>query len=226
MKPTGLLALACVAMLSVACNNNGRSVAERTTDSNGNVVGTTGETIDTSLSRGDRSFVDDVTYAGNGEVELGRLASDHASSPAVKKFAKMMVDDHTKAGNELKQIATQYSISQPTGLDDKHRDLKDRLSKLHGADFDKAYMDAMVDGHKDVVDKLESRVDEVNRTATLTGKQEKDTNVKPETSKNSVTASLNAWAANTLPAVKAHLDQAKSIQDSIKHPDRNSTASR
>jgi hypothetical protein len=73
-------------------------------------------------------------------------------------------------------------------------------------------MGAMVDGHGDVVDKLESRVDEVNRTATLTGKQEKDTNVKPETSNESITASLNAWSANTLPAVKAHLDQAKSIR--------------
>jgi len=222
MKPTGLLTLACAAMLTVACNNS-RNPEVRTTD-NGSVVGTTGEAIDTSLSRGDRSFVDDITYAGNAEVELGRFAADRAASPDVKKFAKMMVDDHTKAGNELKQIATQYNISQPTGLDDKHRDLKDRLSKLRGADFDKAYMDAIVDGHQNVVDKLESRVDEVNRTATLTGKQEKDTNVKPETSKNSITASLNAWSANTLPAVKAHLDQAKTIKDSLDHRDHNTTA--
>ena len=222
MKPTGMLAVACAAMLTVACNNS-RNAETRTTD-NGSAVGTTGEVIDTSLTRGDRSFVDDVTYAGTAEVELGRLAADRASSPDVKKFAKMMVDDHTRAGNELKQITTQYNVSQPTGLDDKHRDLKDRLSKLRGADFDKAYMDAMVDGHKDVVDKLESRVDEVNRTATLTGKQEKDTNVKPETSKNSITASLNAWSANTLPAVKAHLDQAKSFKDSLGHQDHNTTA--
>jgi putative membrane protein len=224
MKPTGLLALACAAMLSVACNNNGANSARTTAPDNGNAVGTSGEAIDTSLSHGDRSFVDDLTYAGNAEVELGRLASERAASPQVKKFGQMMVDDHQKAGDELKQIAKQYNITQPAGLDDKHRDLKDKLSKLRGADFDKQYMDAMVDGHKDVVDKLESRVDEVNRTATLTGKQEKDKNVKPETSKNSITASLNAWAATALPVVKGHLDQAKSIDDSLRHPDRNSTA--
>jgi putative membrane protein len=224
MKPTGLLALACAAMLSVACHNNGLNSARTTTSDNGNVVGTSGEAIDTSLSNGDRSFVDDLTYAGNAEVDLGRLASERAASPQVKKFAQMMVDDHKKAGDELKQIAAQYSITQPSGLDEKHRDLKDKLSKLRGADFDKQYMDAMVDGHKDVVDKLESRVDEVNRTATLTGQQEKDKNVKPETSKNAITASLNAWAATALPVVKGHLDEAKSIKDSLNHPDRNSTA--
>jgi putative membrane protein len=223
MKPTGLLALACAAMLSVACNNTSRNPDARTTD-NGSTVGTTGETIDTSVSRGDRSFVEDLTYDGNAEVELGRMAVERAANPAVKKFGQMMVDDHTKAGNELKQITMQYNVTQPAGIDDKHRDLQDRLSKLRGADFDKAYMDAMVDGHQDVVDKLESRVDEVKRTGSATGNQEKDTNVKPETSKNSVTASLNAWSANTLPVVKAHLDQAKAIKDSLGNRDRNSTA--
>jgi putative membrane protein len=138
----------------------------------------------------------------------------------------MMVDDHTKAGKELTQIAAMYKVTQPAGLDDKHRDLEDRLAKLNGPDFDKAYMDAMVDGHQDVVDKLESRVDEVNRTATLTGKQEKDTNVKPETSENSITASLNAWSANALPVVKEHLDQAKALKDQLKQAEHNTTARR
>jgi len=74
MRPTGLMALACAAVLTVACNSNGRNDAARTTD-NGAVVGTTGEKIDTSVGRSDRSFVDDVTYAGSAEVELGRLAA-------------------------------------------------------------------------------------------------------------------------------------------------------
>ena len=223
MRPTGLMALACAAVLTVACNSNGRNDAARTTD-NGAVVGTTGEKIDTSVGRSDRSFVDDVTYAGSAEVELGRLAAERAASPDVKRFGQMMVEDHTKAGAELQQIAKQYNVTPPAGLDDKHRDLKDRLSKLRGAEFDKAYIDAMIDGHQDVVDKLESRVDEVNRTATLTGQQPKDTNVKPETSDNSVTASLNAWAANTLPVAKAHLDKAKSIKDTLGRT--NTTAKR
>jgi len=59
-------------------------------------------------------------------------------------------------------VASQYSISVPTELDDKHRDLRDKLAKLQSADFDREYMDAMVDGHKDVLDKVGSRVDKAN----------------------------------------------------------------
>jgi putative membrane protein len=225
MKPTGLLALTCVAALTVACNGNGRTSTDQTTDKS-TTVGTTGEKYDTSLKSSDRSFVDDLTYAGNAEVELGRVAAMRAASPAVKKFGQMMVDDHTKAGKELAEIASMYNVTQPSGLDEKHRDLENRLAKMNGPDFDKAYMDAMIDGHQNVVDTLESRVDEVNRSATLTGKQEKDTNVKPETSENSITASLNAFAANALPVVKGHLDQAKAIKDQLTQAEHNTTARR
>ena len=68
MRPTGLMALACAAVLTVACNGNGRNDASPTTD-NG-AVGTTGEKIDTSVGRSERSFVEDLTYAGNAEVEV------------------------------------------------------------------------------------------------------------------------------------------------------------
>jgi putative membrane protein len=44
------------------------------------------------------------------EVELAKLARDHAASADVKQFAQMMIDDHTKAGDQLKQIATSNSI--------------------------------------------------------------------------------------------------------------------
>lgn len=225
MKPSGLLALACAAALTVACNGNGRSDTART-DENGAVVGTSGESADRNITSGDRDFVQDLSFANQAEVELGRYASEHAANADVKRFGQMMVDDHTKAFDELKQIAMQYSVPVPVGLDEKHRDLKDKLSKLRGAEFDKQYMDAMVDGHQDVVDKLQSRVDERDSSAVLTGKQEKDTNVVPEKSDNAVKASLNAWAANALPVVKAHLDKAKAIKDTLTDSRRNSTAKR
>src|SRR5690242_18018315 len=149
MKATGLLALTCAAMLSVACNGNARNDTTARSTDNGAAIGTTGDAPDTSLKRGDRSFVDDVTYAGNAEIELGKLAAKNASSAAVKKVGQMMVDDHSKAGKELTQITMMYGMSQPSGLDEKHLALKDRLAKMTGPDFDKAYMDAMVDGHGD-----------------------------------------------------------------------------
>jgi putative membrane protein len=134
----------------------------------------------------------------------------------------MMIDDHTKAGDQLKQIATSNSIPLDTKIDDKHKNLMDKMQKLNGADFDKEYMSAMVDGHEDAVRDLRSRVDE-NRSVSdrLTGKNpENPAAVKPETSNNRVTTSINEWAANTLPTVERHLDRAKEIKDNVDHPNR------
>lgn len=220
MKLTGLLSLACAALLTVACNGNGRT-ADVQDDS---VVGTTGADVDRSASVGDREFVEDLTYAGAAEIELGRMAAERGGDAEVKRFGQMMVDDHSKAGKELKDIATQFNIPQPAGLDEEHSELMDKLAKLRGVEFDKQYIDAMVEGHQDVLDKLQSRVDERDRSAVITGQAPKDTNVKPEAADNHIEGSLNTWAAGALPVVKAHLDRAKSIQEALKDRGRNTTA--
>jgi predicted outer membrane protein len=92
----------------------------------------------------------------------------------------------------------------------------DRLSKLNGAQFDKQYMQAMVDNHEDAVDGLESRV---NSTASLKDKitdpSKADTQVTPEQTDNAVAAAVNEWAATTLPTVRHHLDEAKTINDRL-----------
>jgi putative membrane protein len=212
MKTNGLLALVCTVALTAACTNN--RAANRET-------GTTG-TVGAGVSNSDKNFVSDQLSDGMAEIELARVANDHAANPDVKQFAQMMIDDHTKAGDQLKQIATSNAIAVDTKIDDKHRDLMDKLSKLNGADFDKEYMSAMVDDHQDAVSDLRSRVDE-NRSATdrLTGKNpESPAAVKPEQSDNRVTMSINEWAANTLPTIEQHLDRAKEIKDSVDHPNR------
>ena len=86
-----------------------------------------------------------------GEVELGTLAKDKASSRDVKGFAQRMVDDHSKAGDELKAIAQRKNLTWPSALPADAVALKDRLSKLSGAAFDRAYIDAMVNGHREVL---------------------------------------------------------------------------
>jgi putative membrane protein len=201
MKWIGFASLTCAAVLAVGCNG-ARDEGYRTDDRS--VVGTTGET---SITSGDRNFVEQLTYAGAAEVELGKLAVERASNAEVRKFGQMMIDDHTKAGNELKQIAMQFHVPQPAGIDE----------------FDKAYMDAMVDGHEDVADALEARVDEKDRTGVLKGDIPRGTNVKPESADDSLEASLNMWSATTLPAVKAHLERAKQLEDLVEHGRRNST---
>ena len=198
MKKIVVLPLVLAATLSFACN------AENRNTSNDSTIGTTGDTV----SAGDRDFVEDLMIAGMAEVELGRMAMDRAASAEVKQFADMMVRDHTKAGAELKQVATQHSIPTPTALDQKHQDLKTTLSNLKGAEFDREYMSAMVDGHEDVVDRLQTRASE-DRFGDDKGA------VKPESSDNPVEAALNQWAAAALPTTRHHLDEAKRINDGL-----------
>src|SRR5262245_45347502 len=99
---------------------------------------------------GDEHFVMDVAHAGMAEVELGKMATDKASKDEVKKFGQRMVDDHSKAGDELKTIAQTKNITWPADLDAKHKAVRDRLSKMTGDAFDRAYMQEMVEGHRKV----------------------------------------------------------------------------
>ncbi len=200
MKRIALLPVAMAAVLTFACNNaENRSIRD---DAAG--VGTTG----TAVSAGDRDFVEELATAGMAEVELGRLAMERSGNAEVKQFADMMVKDHSKAGDELKQVAMRHSIPMPAAIDEAHQELKSKLSTLKGAEFDQEYMSAMVDGHEDVVDRLQTRSSE-DRFGDNKG------SVQPEGSDNPVEADINQWAAAALPTVRHHLDEARRIHDSM-----------
>lgn len=140
-----------------------------------------------SLSLGDKKFVHDAAQGGMAEVELGKLATEKASSDDVKKFGQRMVDDHTKAGDQLKQVASSEGIQLPQGLSAQDKSTKERLAKLSGEQFDKAYMADMVKDHtQDVLDfQHESR----------SGKD----------------PAIKDFASQTLPTLQDHLKQAKQI---------------
>jgi putative membrane protein len=150
----------------------------------------------------------------------------------------MMVRDHSKANDELKQAASQLNIQPSTQLDQKHRELADRLSKLKGTEFDREYMTAMVQGHQEVLSKLQARTGHQgtsNSTASNTSSSTSNNNSASNTSSNpssnsgrsaSTTAAstgtgrsgeqaIDQWAAKTLPAVQQHLEKAKDLQQKV-----------
>ncbi len=133
----------------------------------------------------DQKFVTKAVQGGMAEVELGRLAADKGTNPDVKQFGQRMVDDHGKANDELKSIASRKNITLPTDLDAKDKALRDRLSKLSGAAFDRAYMQAMLKDHRVDVSEF--------RTESQAGR---DPDVK-------------AWASKTLPTLEEHLKLAQ-----------------
>jgi len=219
MRRNGVLMIALVAALCVGCRGD-----DRRTETG--AVGTAGAASD-KVSRGDKDFVHDAAIAGMAEVELGKIVSERATEPEVKKFGQMMVSDHTEGGIKLKAIATENTIEWPAQLDDKHRDKIDDLGKKQGVEFDRDYIAAMVDGHEDMIDKLESRIDKKNLAEWKTqmadrpaGKEVKEQGkviaILPEKSDDLVTMRINEWAASVYPTAYAHLQKAKQIDSDLK----------
>jgi putative membrane protein len=149
------------------------------------------ETMDHKSGMDDQEWVMKVAQGGMAEVELGKLATEKAASDEVKKFGQRMVDDHSKANEELKTLAQNKKITLPTDIDAKHKAERDRLAKLSGAAFDRAYIQAMVTGHRDMASLV--------RMESTSGK---DPDVK-------------AWAAKTLPTVEEHLKMAQQISKTL-----------
>jgi putative membrane protein len=103
------------------------------------------------LSKQDMEFMKNAAIGGMAEVELGKLAQQNGHAQQVKDFGARMVQDHSKANDELKSIAQQKGVQLPDQLDAEHQAMRDRLAKLQGDAFDRAYMRMMTTDHdKDV----------------------------------------------------------------------------
>jgi putative membrane protein len=96
----------------------------------------------------DKAFVREALQGGMAEVQLGQLAAQKSTNPDVKEFGQKMVDDHTKLGDQMKQVAEQMNIKPPDSLSSKDKAAVAKLSALNGDAFDKAYIKDMVKDHK------------------------------------------------------------------------------
>jgi len=140
----------------------------------------------------DAEFAVKAADSGLAEVNASEVAQQKAQDQRVKDFAAMMVQDHTKANEELKMIAASKNITLPTAPGEPHlKDIAD-LNEYTGADFDKEYMDLMVNNHEKAVSLFEDAAD------------------------NAEDGEIKAYAAKTLPALQKHLEHAKTIRDALK----------
>jgi len=140
-----------------------------------------------SSASSDQQFVKTVAGDNMAEVELGKLAAEKASRDDVKKFAQKMVDDHGKAGDELKTIASSKNITLPQSVDASHKAVHDRLSKLSGAAFDRDYVREMLNGHRKAVAAFKNEAS------------------------NGKDAEIKAWASKTQPTIEAHLREVEEL---------------
>jgi putative membrane protein len=101
-----------------------------------------------SSQMADKAFVHDALEGGMAEVQLGQLALQKSSNDDVKQFAQKMIDDHTKLGDEMKQVAVQMKLKVPDSPSKKDKSAIAKLQALNGDDFDKAYIKDMVKDHQ------------------------------------------------------------------------------
>lgn len=141
----------------------------------------------------DAKFAVNAADGGMLEVQLGQLAETNGMSQQVKDLGKMMVDDHSKANEELKAWAMSKNVALPATLSDKSQKKYDDLAKKTGKDFDEAYTDAMVSDHKDDIDLFKKEADK--------GKD----------------ADLQTWAAGKVPTLEHHLMMSESAKDAVKN---------
>jgi putative membrane protein len=186
---------ACVAIATTACAGDRAPDSSRPADG---AVGTSGARpapADAPAPRTgntDADFVGDMIADGQAEVDLAKMAQQKAASKPVKDFAAQMVRDHTKAAAELKTVATQAKVDLSRHHDMDHgKDVRERLSKLSGREFDREYMQAMIDDHEKAVDQVEDKAERADSDH------------------------VKQWAAKTLPTLKKHLEQAKQIHEGL-----------
>jgi putative membrane protein len=142
----------------------------------------------------------DAAQGGMAEVSLGQMATQRATSNAVKQYGQRMVREHTQANKELMQLASQKGVTPPKDMGPKYKAAMDRLSQLPKASFDQAYMsEAGINGH------LESQA-VYQRQAQLG--QDPD---------------LKAFAAKILPTVVNHLQMARDMKSNTAAKNQSNT---
>lgn len=140
----------------------------------------------------DRDFLREAAQGGMAEVQMGQYMRDHAQSEDVKRFAQRMIDDHTKANDQLQSLASKKSCALPKDMAAKHHDMQNKLAQQSGYELDRSYIRGMVKDH-------EGDVAAFQRAAQ--GAQDVD---------------IRQFAQATLPTLQDHLKQAREIDQKLK----------
>jgi putative membrane protein len=186
MKKLLFAAMALGTLTFVSCNETTKETETTEIAKDANE-----EKFDDTKLEDDTEFAVEAANGGMMDVQLGQLALKNGSSAAVREFGGMMVKDHGAANEELKSIAQAKNITLPASMNEDATKMYNDLAAKKGADFDKAYINMMVDDHDKAINKFEEEAND--------GKS-------PE---------LKAFAAKILPALKGHKEKLDAIKKSM-----------
>ena len=139
----------------------------------------------------DESFFHKAAQAGHAEIQAGQIAQRKATSPTVKAFAETMVKEHTAANMRLGTIAGAKGVPLPTGPSRAQKAMNNETKKKSGDVFDRDYVEDQIKSHEETIELLQKEIAE--------GQD----------------ADAKAFAAETLPMVKAHLERIKQVGEAM-----------
>jgi putative membrane protein len=150
-------------------------------------------------NQADRTFAVQISAGGMAEIELARLAEQRSRTDAVKALARRMIQDHSKANEELGSLSSRDHIALEQGLDLEHAEDRDRLASLNGTLFDLEYLRLQQQDHQRAVQLLEYEIG---------SGQDMD---------------LQHFASRALPVVFAHLQMVTDLMTQMATPETAST---
>jgi putative membrane protein len=143
----------------------------------------------TRISEKDRQFIEKAARCGSFEIKSAETAKQQATNPEVKEFATKLIEDHQKAADELKSIASRLNVSLPASVDENQQQELKKQQDLRGAEFDKAFTKAHKKAHEEAVALFKNAA---------------------ESSEN---PDIKAWAQKNLPVLEGHLNKAKTLAE-------------
>ena len=184
------LALGASLLLGMTCSAFAQSTASSSAGSSSMSHGSMSHSMGKSGMSKDASFMRHAAADSLAEIDMGHIALDKSSSAQVKELAQRIIDDHTKANDQLMTIAQQKQVTLPTEPMPMAKQEAAHLKTLSGETFDKAYAHAMVKDHRKAIK--------------LFGME----------SQNATDSDVKQFASTTLPVLKTHLQMAEQLKGS------------
>jgi putative membrane protein len=185
MKKSSIYLLLAIILIGLSqCRNAGRkdsSETAKTQNENKEV-----------LNEDQSDFLVDAASSGLWDMEMSKLAEEKAQHDRIKRFAKLLRDEHANLNEEIRSLATKKQVTLPGALDaDQQEDISE-LRRLSGREFDRRLMELMEREHEQAIRDFE------------------------DASENHKDSDIQVFAAKHLPTLRAHLDSVKMIRAAIR----------
>lgn len=179
--------LGLIALSLTSCKDTGKPVDTKEVAKDKNAA-----QFNEEASEKEATFFITIAEIDLAEIEIAKLAELKTSNAVVKQYAQQLIKNHTQSNAELKTLADKRQLAIPTSITDEGKEKYVNLDKKTGLDFDKAFINAMIDDHKKAIKKMEEASQD----------NDKDQTVKE-------------WASNKIAGLTDHLQQAKMLKEKL-----------